>query len=484
MDIVWLTSLLRGPGFAALAVIAVLGSSISRVLADDDPGLADLPPVEVLAADGAAIEAVLGEVGLDAAWRSATGLGPIARALEVVYRGNEGDGVALLLTTAVQFGQTHDAHTAAERELREVAMDLNHVRETERRREISRNRAEAHFRGAHALMEAVALRLFAGGNPAGDTLLGLDGAELTIAHRTHELTNLTLDEMIERRYRAEEAHLAAVEAHDAAVRARIVLEREHAQLSASASDLAREARDLETTARAILPIAAAIYALADVPREPELTPRALDAYVRAEQTMTELQPRCRISWSTLAAVSATEGSHGAHDERRLTLDGTSDRDIIGLALDGSSVDNFGETVALIPDTDEGLYDGDPVHDRAVGPLQFIPDTWERWQSDGDGDGEMDPQDIDDAALSAAAYLCNYGSLRSWDGWKVAVFGYNHSPAYVNSVKASLDRVRRVRLPAVDETADLQPSQPSGTWIPLPIPDPEAEEGSDLITAEG
>ncbi len=47
----------------------------------------------------------------------------------------------------------------------------------------------------------------------------------------------------------------------------------------------------------------------------------------------------------------------------------------------------------------------PTYDRAVGPMQFLPGTWGRWGSDGDRDGVSDPQDVDDAALAAARYLC-------------------------------------------------------------------------------
>ena len=72
--------------------------------------------------------------------------------------------------------------------------------------------------------------------------------------------------------------------------------------------------------------------------------------------------------------------------------------------------------------------------RATGPLQFIPSTWERWGSDGDGDGVADPQDIDDAAYAAARYLCASGAdLATGPGWSAAVFSYNHSDAYVRSV---------------------------------------------------
>ena len=169
-----------------------------------------------------------------------------------------------------------------------------------------------------------------------------------------------------------------------------------------------------------------------------------------------------------------EGSHGTYGGRSVGVDGRADRPIVGLRLDGTGVDNFGSPLASIPDTDNGRWDGDRQFDRAIGPLQFIPQSWERWKRDGDGDGETDPFDIDDAALATAAYLCNYGNHSSWDTWKAAVFGYNHSVDYVNSVKSSFDRIQRVRLPAVETEPRLRPQSPFGTYVPLPQPE-EPEE---------
>ena len=69
-----------------------------------------------------------------------------------------------------------------------------------------------------------------------------------------------------------------------------------------------------------------------------------------------------------------------------------------------------------------------------GPLQFIPSTWETFARDGDGDGAADPQDLDDAAAAAAAYLCGTGQdLTTGPGWSAAVYAYNHSAIYVQSV---------------------------------------------------
>ena len=34
-------------------------------------------------------------------------------------------------------------------------------------------------------------------------------------------------------------------------------------------------------------------------------------------------------------------------------------------------------------------------------MQFIPSTWRKWSTDGNGDGLGDPQNLDDAAMAAA-----------------------------------------------------------------------------------
>ena len=79
-------------------------------------------------------------------------------------------------------------------------------------------------------------------------------------------------------------------------------------------------------------------------------------------------------------------------------------------------------------------DGDPAYDHAVGPMQFIPSTWARYASDGNGDGRADPFNVYDAALAAARYLCAAGGdLGSEAGQARAVLAYNHSASYVATV---------------------------------------------------
>lgn len=156
--------------------------------------------------------------------------------------------------------------------------------------------------------------------------------------------------------------------------------------------------------------------------------RALAAYVAAAQRVEQDDPACRIGWNTLAGIGSSESSHGAFGGATLGDDGVATPLIIGVPLDGTAGNR------AIPDTDGGTLDGDTTWDRAVGPLQFIPTTWEQWGADGDGDGARNPHDLDDAALAAAQYLCDAGDdLSASEGWSRAVLTYNQSGAYARKV---------------------------------------------------
>jgi membrane-bound lytic murein transglycosylase B len=134
----------------------------------------------------------------------------------------------------------------------------------------------------------------------------------------------------------------------------------------------------------------------------------------------------------LAGIGWVESQHGTIGDRVLGADGRSSRPILGPALDG------GAYAAVPAARDSARWHGDPEWDHAVGPMQFIPSTWRTWQADGDGDGIADPNDLDDAALASARYLCQSGDLMAGDTWSRSVFSYNHSTDYVLDVYTAAD----------------------------------------------
>jgi membrane-bound lytic murein transglycosylase B len=154
------------------------------------------------------------------------------------------------------------------------------------------------------------------------------------------------------------------------------------------------------------------------------------AYESAARAMAEIDPACQLPWTLLAGVGRVESDHGRYGGSVLGENGVSHPLIIGVALNGVG------PVAAISDTDQGRLDKDKVWDRAVGPMQFIPSTWANAARDGDGDGVESPNDIDDAALAAAAYLCSgSGSVLGESAMRAAIFRYNASEEYVALVMA-------------------------------------------------
>ena len=151
---------------------------------------------------------------------------------------------------------------------------------------------------------------------------------------------------------------------------------------------------------------------------------ALAAYRNAERMMAAAYPGCGLSWNLLAGIGRIESMHangGATDSR-----GTAVRPIFGPALDGTLPGN--EIIVQSRTANRITYA------RAMGPMQFLPGTWSRYASDGDGDGKADVQNLYDSSLAAARYLCS-GNLNLRDPSHVmsAILRYNNSVAYARNV---------------------------------------------------
>lgn len=155
---------------------------------------------------------------------------------------------------------------------------------------------------------------------------------------------------------------------------------------------------------------------------------ALAAYQHAANVLASVDAGCRLPWTLLAAIGKVESDNGSYQNSRLDSHGVEQPALFGPVLDGRN------GFAAIPDTDAGTLDHNTRWDRAVGPMQFLPATWRVVAVDGDADGIRNPQDINDAALAAAVYLCAaHQNLATVAGARAAALRYNHSTSYADLV---------------------------------------------------
>ncbi|MEW2632241.1 lytic transglycosylase domain-containing protein [Streptomyces sp. NPDC048389] len=189
----------------------------------------------------------------------------------------------------------------------------------------------------------------------------------------------------------------------------------------------------------------------------------LAAYKQAEQAIAASDPACRLPWQLLAAIGKVES--GQARGGRVDADGTTLSPILGPVLNGVGFAN-------IPDSDDGAYDDDPVYDRAVGPMQFIPQTWQTWGQDANGDGRRDPNNIYDAALAAGRYLCAGGrDLGNKADLDRAILGYNHSREYLRTVLSWFEYYQRGTHVIPDGQGPLPVGEGPDSSGPLPTPTP-------------
>ena len=151
---------------------------------------------------------------------------------------------------------------------------------------------------------------------------------------------------------------------------------------------------------------------------------ALDAYFGGAAAANAKRPGCHISWPLLAGIGQIESHQGTYGGSSLDAVGNVTIPIFGIPLDGTG-------------GNEQILTADGSYSRAEGPMQFLPGTWAAVAVDGDGNGTSDPQNLYDAAATAASYLCRGGqSLDTPDGQTAAILTYNNSGAYVASVTAA------------------------------------------------
>ncbi|WP_329121829.1 lytic murein transglycosylase [Streptomyces sp. NBC_01353] len=182
------------------------------------------------------------------------------------------------------------------------------------------------------------------------------------------------------------------------------------------------------------------------PAEAGIPASVLAAYKRAEQSIRASDPACNLPWQLLAGIGKVES--GQARGGRVDANGTTDSPILGPVLNGVGFAN-------ISDTDNGAFDGDAKHDRAVGPMQFIPSTWATWGQDANGDGRKDPNNIYDAAQAAGLYLCaNNRDLAVKADLDRAILSYNRSTEYLHTVLSWFEYYKRGTHQVPDGTGQL------------------------------
>jgi murein DD-endopeptidase MepM/ murein hydrolase activator NlpD len=88
---------------------------------------------------------------------------------------------------------------------------------------------------------------------------------------------------------------------------------------------------------------------------------------------------------------------------------------------------------------------------AIGWMQFLPSTWKRYGVDASASGARDPYNAADAIFAAARYLAAAGGAHNLPR---AIFAYNHSHAYVQSVLDRAELLSGEPSALVDSVTDL------------------------------
>lgn len=81
---------------------------------------------------------------------------------------------------------------------------------------------------------------------------------------------------------------------------------------------------------------------------------------------------------------------------------------------------------------------------AFGMTQFLPSSYLSWAVDGNKNGVIDLNDLDDAIFSVANYLKTNGWGQATTQQRAAVFHYNNSMAYVDAVLTLAQRSKTQR----------------------------------------
>lgn len=204
---------------------------------------------------------------------------------------------------------------------------------------------------------------------------------------------------------------------------------------------------------------------------------------RVAQAYRDSGTRCPgLDWTLLAAIGGVETNHGQHAGSTVDPDtGEVTPWIFGPPLDGAG-GTAGMPIGSWNDW-WGL-PGPWLH--AVGPMQFLPDTFTAHAVEADDDGATNPHDIDDAVATAAAYICSAAGDEVGGPDEVARI---YNPGDAHNYAAALTREQqRIRDAGTVATGDglcpvAGPVTFTDTWLAARSGGRQ-HQGVDIFAAEG
>src|SRR3954451_14037727 len=178
------------------------------------------------------------------------------------------------------------------------------------------------------------------------------------------------------------------------------------------------------------------------------------AYRRATANLAVVRPNCGLTWPLLAGIGKVESAHASRG--RVDVAGTTRGRILGPVLNGRHGNG------RITASDKGRYDADTTWDRAVGPMQIIPQVWDEFGADGNGDGSRNPNNVYDAVTTVAVVLCAQGDdLKRPRDLVSALLRYQHSKDFVATVLKWMRVYSKNAVLIPNEKGQLSVPKPTG-----------------------